>query len=264
MPAIGAIISNRVLQDAYRQIEFYVPDICRQTQPGQFIHLKINGLRDRILRRPFSICNVADDGILTVVYKVVGTGTEVLAELPPGTVCDLLGPLGKPFSLPQPDELPVLVAGGYGSAATYLLAQRSPVKGLLLLGARSRTDLILTDRFAAAGFTVRTATNDGSAGIKGLVTDLVTAVIQENPGRKLRFYGCGPHGMLMALGKQILAAGYDGELSLDHLMCCGIGACFACVVKVKADTPEGWRYARTCKEGPVFPASRVYYEEAGK
>ena len=261
MPVNGEIISNRVLQDSYRQVEFYVPEICAKTQPGQFVHVKITGLRDRILRRPFSICNVNADGILTVVYKVVGTGTEVLAELPPGTVCDVMGPLGKSFSLPQSDELPILVAGGYGSAATYLLAQRSPVKGLLLLGARSKADLILTDRFAQVGFTVRTATNDGSHGIKGLVTDLVAAVIKENPGRKMRFYGCGPHGMLMALGRQILAAGYDGELSLDHLMCCGIGACFACVVKVKADTPEGWRYARTCKEGPVFPAANVYYPE---
>lgn len=261
MPCNGEIISNRVLQDGYRQVEFYVPEICAQTKPGQFVHVKIAGLRERILRRPFSICNVTEAGILTVVYKVVGSGTEVLAELEAGAVCDLMGPLGKSYTLPSAGEIPVMVAGGYGAAATYLLARRCPTPGLLLLGARSKADLILTERFAALGFEVRTATNDGSCGHHGLVTDLVEQVIKERSGTNLRFYGCGPHGMLMALGRQLIAAGCDGELSLDHLMCCGVGACFACVIKVKADTEEGWRYARTCKEGPVFNVSEVYYGE---
>ncbi len=262
MPQHGEIISNEILKDSYRKVVFYVPDIAAKTQPGQFVHVKIANLRDRILRRPFSICNVTPDGMLTVVYKVVGSGTEILAELPPGTVCDLMGPLGNPFTIGDDDELPVIVAGGYGSAATYLLAQRSPAKGILLLGARSSDDLILTEEFKSAGFEVRIATNDGSVGHHGLVTELVADVMRENPKRKMRFYGCGPFGMLMALGKMLTRGGMDGELSLDHLMCCGVGACFACVVKVKDESnADGWRYARTCKEGPVFQAHKVYYPE---
>jgi dihydroorotate dehydrogenase electron transfer subunit len=122
--------------------------------------------------------------------------------------------------------------------------------------------LILTDKFADAGFDVRTATNDGSEGHKGFVTELIVQALAENPGKKIRFYGCGPTPMLLALAKILQDAGYnDGELSLDHLMCCGVGACFACVVKVKADNEDGWRYARTCKEGPVFKVEDVYIGE---
>ena len=255
----GEIVSNTILHDGYYKVEFFAPGICAKTQPGQFVHVKIANLRDRILRRPFSISDVNENGILTVIYKVVGEGTEVLAGLPAGTVCDLMGPLGKPFSLPGENELPVIVAGGYGSAATYLLAKRSPVKGVLLLGARSEADLILTDKFTAAGFDVRLATQDGSQGHKGLVTELIPPLLQEKSGHKIRFYGCGPMPMLIALSKMLQQGGFGGgEVSLDHWMCCGVGACFACVVKIKADNEDGWRYARTCKEGPVFTADDVY------
>ena len=259
---IGEIVSNRILQDDYYEVKFYVPEICKKTQPGQFVHVKIANLKDRILRRPFSISNVSEDGLLTVVYKVVGKGTEVLSSLPIGTVCDLMGPLGTPYSMPGKDEFPIIVAGGYGSAATYLIAKNSAAKGLLLLGARSKTDLILTNEFADAGFAVRTSTDDGSQGHKGFVTELIADTIKENKGKKIRFYACGPTPMLMVLAKILQDLGYDdGELSLDHLMCCGVGACFACVVKVKADNEDGWRYARTCKEGPVFRAADVYTGE---
>lgn len=254
----GEIVSNTVLKAGYYKLEFFAPDICAQTQPGQFVHVKIANLRDRILRRPFSISDVSDNGILTIIYKVVGEGTEALAGLPAGTICDLMGPLGKPFSLPAGDELPVIVAGGYGAAATYLLAKRSPVKGALLLGARGETDLILVEKFAGAGFEIRLATQDGAVGHRGLVTELASALLAEKSGQKIRFYGCGPSPMLIALSKMLQANGFgDSEVSLDHLMCCGVGACFACVVKVKADNEDGWRYARTCKEGPVFKVCDV-------
>jgi dihydroorotate dehydrogenase electron transfer subunit len=255
----GEIVNNAMLKDNYYKVEFFAPEICDKTQPGQFVHVKIANLRDRILRRPFSISDVNENGVLAVIYKVVGEGTQALAGLSAGTVCNLMGPLGKPFSLPRENELPVIVAGGYGSAATYLLAERSPVKGILLLGARSEADLILTEKFAAAGFDVRIATQDGSLGHKGLVTELIPPLLKEKSGKKIRFYGCGPAPMLIALSKMLQKNGFgDGQVSLDHLMCCGVGACFACVVKIKADNEDGWRYARTCKEGPVFTADEVY------
>ena len=261
MSVIGEILSNEVLADNYYRVCFHAPEICRIAQPGQFVHVKINALRERLLRRPFSICNVEPEtGSLSIVYKRVGAGTDVLASLPPGAHCDLLGPLGKPFSLPSPEETPVLLAGGYGAAATYLLARRSPKAGLLLLGARSKEDLLLIRDYEALGFDVKLATEDGSRGQRGYVTTLLPDLLQDK-SKNFRFYACGPHPMLMALGKILLEAQYpDSELSLDHRMCCGVGACFACVVKVKAETPEGWRYARTCTEGPVFRASEVYYE----
>lgn len=252
------IIQNKRLKGDYWKIDFQAPKICPEVKPGQFVHVRIAQLRDRILRRPFSICNVTDDGVLSVVYKVVGEGTEAMSALKTDIECNLMGPQGIPFSLPKKDEIPVVVAGGYGSAATYILAQRSSNPGMLLLGARTEADIILTQEFKDCGFDVRLATENGSLGTKGLVTELLATAIKENKGN-FRFYGCGPHGMLMAMGKQLLSANLDGELSLDHLMCCGVGACFACVVKVKADNEDGWRYARTCNEGPVFQASKVYY-----
>jgi len=253
------IISNKILKNDYRIIVFQTDQIASMVQPGQFIHVKIANLNDRILRRPFSVCDVSNNGELTVVYKIVGEGTKVLSELLPGATCNLMGPLGVPYSIPEDGEIPVLIAGGYGAAATKLLASRSSEKGLFLIGARGEQDIILTDIFENLQFDVRVATEDGSAGIKGLVTVLLEDILKQKDSElsKYKFYACGPRGMLMAVGKILTERGLDAELSLDHLMCCGVGACFACVIKVKADNADGWRYARTCNEGPVFKASEV-------
>ena len=150
--------------------------------------------------------------------------------------------------------------GDRGAAATYLITKQLPQRGIFLIGARGEADVLLTDVYREAGYEVQVATNDGSVGTKGFVTVLVEKLLAENPGRKFFFYGCGPHPMLMALAKILNARNQKGELSIDHLMCCGVGACFACVVKVKADTPEGWQYARACTDGPVFNLDTVYVE----
>ncbi len=256
----GEIISNERLQGDYFAVKFHVPEICRTARAGQFVHVRVDRRGDRILRRPFSIHNIDAEGGLTVVYKVIGHGTRELAGLPPGTVCDLLGPLGTGFSDPAPDEIPVLVAGGYGAAATFLLTKQAARRGVFLIGARSAGDVLLTGAYRSAGYDVMIATNDGSAGRRGFVTELIDEVVREHAGEKLRFYGCGPHPMLMALARILKERGLDGELSIDHLMCCGVGACFACVVKVRAETPEGWAYARACTDGPVFKLEQVYTE----
>ena len=254
------IIANTRIQGDYHQLVFAAPEMAERASAGHFTHIRIDRRQDRILRRPFSIHDTDPArGTVTVVYKVVGRGTETLSRLAPGGTLDALGPLGRPYTLPAPDALPVAVAGGYGAAAMFMLTRKQP--GVLLMGARSAADVILTERYRDAGYEVRVATNDGSLGTKGFVTDLIPALVAENPGRKLFFYGCGPHPMLMALAKLLRAQGLDGELSVDHVMCCGVGACFACVVKVNAPgTPDGWRYARSCSEGPVFPLADVYTE----
>ena len=165
------------------------------------------------------------------------------------------------LSYPQYRTLPVAVCGGYGAAATFMLTQRAKQPGVLLLGARSAADIILTRDYEERGFEVKVATDDGSMGHKGRVTELIDQLLAEKPGRKFFFYGCGPHPMLMALAKLLDKKGLDGQLSIDHLMCCGVGACFACVIKMNdPESPDGFRYARTCSEGPVFDATEVYYE----
>ena len=257
---VGEIIANDLLKPDYYMVKFFAPEIAEKARPGQFVHVRIEEGSVHLLRRPFSIHDTGKDGSVTVVYKVVGAGTRRLSGKRPGEVCDLMGPLGNPYSPAPADAVPVMVAGGYGSAAMYMLTRAMPVPGIALIGARSAADVILDDRYRETGCRVEIATNDGSLGVRGFVTALAEKIIAENAGKKLFFYACGPHPMLMALAKIMKARGLAGELSLDHLMCCGVGACFGCVVKVAADTPEGWAYARACKDGPVFDISRIYVD----
>ncbi|MBE6380088.1 MAG: dihydroorotate dehydrogenase electron transfer subunit [Lentisphaerae bacterium] len=257
----GEIISNRCLKGDYFQVVFYHPEIAAQARPGQFVHVQISSGSAHILRRPFSINNTDPAaGTVQVTYKVVGSGTSELSGLGPGSVCDLMGPLGNGYIMPEDDEIPVMIAGGYGTAAMFMISKLAKNKGILLVGARSDADLILLEDYAQTGCEVRAATNDGSVGTRGFVTVLLEDILKNPvPGRKYRFYACGPTPMLLAAGKMLCDAGReDGELSLDHVMCCGVGACFACVVKVKDG--DSFRYARSCSEGPVFSAGEVYYE----
>lgn len=255
------ILKNECLKSGYKRVIFNAPEIAKAARGGQFVHVQIETMKDRILRRPFSISNTDPaTGELTVVYKVVGHGTEELARLRPGDHCRILGPLGNAYTAPDQDTFPILAAGGYGTAALYLVAKNAPRKGILLLGARTADDLILVEEFEKIGFEVRVATNDGSAGQKGFVTELLDGALAGQDPEKCTVYGCGPTPMLLALGKLTLEKKINAELSLDQHMCCGVGACFACVVKVKDETsPDGWRYSRSCKEGPVYNATEVYY-----
>ncbi len=255
------IKQNEPLKSGYRRIVFDAPEIARTAKGGQFVHVQITPMKDRILRRPFSISN-ADPatGELTVVYKVVGHGTAELAQMREGETCRILGPLGNAYTAPDAEIFPILAAGGYGTAALYLTAKNAPQKGILLLGARTKDDLILVEDFEKLGFEVRIATNDGSVGHKGFVTELLAGALDGRDKAKCMVYGCGPTPMLLALGKLTLENQVAAELSLDQHMCCGVGACFACVVKIKdAASPDGWRYSRSCKEGPVYNATEVYY-----
>lgn len=256
------IVSNEGIKGPYRRIVFYAPEIAKQAKAGQFVHIRITPMRDKILRRPFSICDTdAEKGLLTLVYKTVGAGTEVLASMRDGETCDILGPLGNGYSIPDGTKTPILIVGGYGSAATFLLAKNAPRKGIIIIGARTASDILLADEYRACGFDVRIATNDGSLGTKGLVTDLLADAVSDAGGKdNVIVSACGPTPMLIALGKLANSDSIPCELSLDEHMCCGVGACFACVVKVvDSATSEGWRYSRSCKEGPVYNATEVYY-----
>ena len=250
---------NNTIKGDYRKLELHAPEIAASAQPGQFMHVKLPGLEHRILRRPFSICD-ADlaTGMITIVYKVVGEGTAHLATIQKaGTVFNLLGPLGKSYELPDADERFVIVAGGYGCAATYLLAKKASVKPLVLIGGRSSDDILLVDEYQALGCDVRIATNDGSQGRKGFVTEL----LKDCCGNTAMVAACGPNPMLKAVSDMILPLNIPLQISLDHPMCCGIGACFACVVKVRDNaSPDGWRFSRSCLEGPVYDAREVVWD----
>ena len=253
------IRTNALLQGEYYRLAIRAPAIAPLIEPGQFVHVLLPGMGQHLLRRPFSVCDVDPaTGELVIIYKVVGHGTRLLAGLEAGAVLDLLGPLGTGYSRPPPERRPIIVAGGYGCAATYLFARRSPRPPLVLLGGRGAGDILLVEEFRALGCEVRLATDDGSTGHRGFVTDLLEEALR--PAADPFVIACGPNAMLRTVSRIVGARGFEAEVSLDHVMCCGVGACFACVVKVKAETPDGWEYARTCISGPVFPASRIVWE----
>ncbi len=256
-----AIVDEHVeINGGYRRLRLNVPDVAAMVEPGQFAHLRVPHLRDRILRRPFSIFK-ADSTHIEILYKCVGVGTEVLAYAQPGTRISVLGPLGHGFPEPDPEKIPVLVGGGYGSAAIYLTAARSSVKGLVFLGGRTADDILCVDDFLAVGWQVQIATNDGSLGTRGMVTDVLDGWMVSREGdREIELFTCGPHAMLQAVGERAIACGCRGWISLDRPMGCGVGACLACVQKMRA-ADGGWEYMRTCKEGPVFECRDICWED---
>lgn len=254
------IVSNERATDLYFRLVVRAPQIAPLVQPGQFAHVRILPLRDALLRRPFSIFQVEGD-TFSILYKSVGKGTEVLSRLRTGEELNAIGPLGHGFTVPQSGrETPLLVAGGYGMAAMYLLAQRSPQTGIVFVGGRRRVDILCETEFRALGWEVRATTEDGSHGEKGLVTQPLLAELRRTTaGRKL--FACGPTPMLKAVGQIAGEFNVPAELSMDEHMCCGVGVCLTCVIPVKSG--DGWEYQRTCTEGPVFDSRQVLWEVAG-
>jgi dihydroorotate dehydrogenase electron transfer subunit len=254
------IISNERDTDSYFRLVLRAPQIAPLIQPGQFAHVRILSMKDALLRRPFSIFQVAGY-TFSILYKTVGKGTDALSRMRAGEEISVIAPLGHGFTVPKTGgEIPLLVAGGYGMAAMFLLAQRSPQKGIVFVGGRKRVDILCENEFAALGWDVRATTEDGSHGERGLVTQPLLAEIgnrkSEIGNRKL--FACGPMGMLKAVAKIAEDFKVPAELSMDEHMCCGVGVCLTCVIPVK--TGGGWVYQRTCTEGPVFDSRQVVWE----
>ena len=253
----ATILEHRDYGAGYRLLRLAASQISPQVRPGQFVHLRISRLETSILRRPFSVFK-AEHGELALLYKAVGRGTAVLAMAAAGEQISLIGPLGRGFPLDLPaGRVPVLVAGGYGMAALYLLARRLPSTGLVFVGGRSAQDILCIEDFEALGWKVHIATEDGTRGARGLVTAPLDAWLAEKRGdHRPEFYACGPNAMLRAIGERAITGGWRAWLSVDRHMGCGVGACLTCVVKLQ-DADGAWLWARSCKEGPVFEARQV-------
>ncbi len=246
----------------YNLLVFDVPSVASQVVPGQFVHLLVPRLDGSVLRRPFSIFK-ADDTSLSVLYKQVGRGTRAMASITKGELVNIIGPLGNGFPEADSSCFPVLVAGGYGVAPLYLLASRTPAKGILFVGGRSAIDILCVDMFETLGWKVRITTEDGSLGEKGLVTEALDSWLEsggseQNP----ELFACGPDGLLKAVGDRAICTDCRGWLSLDKHMGCGVGACLACVQKIlQADGNVVWK--RVCKDGPIFEAREIVWDTEG-
>ena len=265
MSKAGEILKNENLKGDYYSIEFYAPEVAQCARSGQFVHVKVPGLDDAALRRPFSVFDAdAEEGTLSVLYKIVGKGTEALAKEAVGAEVEVIGPLGFGFPV-KCEGVPLLVGGGYGVAPLYFLAKRMLKNGIaekpvLFVGGRTKDDLLSVDRFRALGISVFTATNDGSEGEKGFVTVPLDAELVKlrEAGKSFELFTCGPDGLLKSVSDRALSTGSKGWISMDRHMICAVGACFACIQRLKKPNGEEWN-ARCCVNGPVFKAEEIVW-----
>ena len=252
------VVSHEDIGSGYRYLVLEAPQMAAELVPGQFVHVKVPALEPSALRRPFSVFDAAD-GQVTVLYKTVGRGTAALNGVQPGDELSVLGPLGHGFPLKCDGEA-LLVGGGYGVAPLHFLAKKfAQAAGLprpkLFIGGRTAADLLALDRFESLGVEIHTATNDGSAGVRGLVTDPLDDLLANlrNRGTKFELFACGPDPMLKAVAMRATGTGMKGWISMDRHMICGVGACYACIQK----TVRG--NSRCCIEGPVFAAEDLVW-----
>ena len=240
-------------------ITLAAPELARACRPGQFLLVRVGSGHDPLLRRPISICTVErQQGLVKLLYKVQGRGTALLAKTKSGSLIDVIGPLGNGFNLVDKHASVLIVGGGIGAAPLYLLAQELQAQGIsveVMLGARGAKDLLLVPEFQQLGIKVQVATDDGSVGEKGLVTALLPSRLT----MVQKIYTCGPMPMMKAITTLAAQHQVPTEVSLEERMGCGVGACLACVCRIKATDGSG--YKRVCVDGPVFDGGEVQWHE---
>ncbi|QDT69623.1 Dihydroorotate dehydrogenase B (NAD(+)), electron transfer subunit [Planctomycetes bacterium MalM25] len=287
------IVENVRIADATYRLRFEAPDLARRITPGQFVMVRLAGIDDPLLGRAFAMYDLSEDRTaVDVVYLVHGKLTTALATRQPGDRVEVWGPLGNGFEGggagpdgdgPDDDGLDhlILVAGGVGQTpflacgrealggavygqedeAVGGVSARTPLQAkrvTLCYGVRNAGRLAGADDFRSAGIDLRVASDDGSIGHHGLVTDLLRQTLDETAGASRKVATCGPEPMMQAVAEMAAAAGVACDASLETPMACGLGICFSCVAKVVQ--PDGeWDYKRTCVEGPVFDATKLVW-----
>ncbi len=243
------ILSQARINKSCWHCEISALPIAKIALPGQFVNIRVSDTDEPLLRRPISIHGVSGSKI-KILYEVVGRATEILAQKRVGEYLDIIGPLGHGFDLGKQkteNRRQILVAGGMGVAPLVFLAEKfAKLKTVVLIGARSKEELLCVKDFKKLGCDVRIATDDGSSGFKGRVSGLLEHLLTTNDQRPTTIYACGPKPMLKPVADISRERKITSQLSLEEHMACGIGACLGCVVQTK----EGFK--RVCQEGPVF------------
>lgn len=240
---IFTIIENRPLVPSIFRMKLY-GDTSAIHNPGEFVNIRLHGF---YLRRPISVCCV-NDGVLTLIYKVVGAGTEAMSELSIGDPLELLTGLGNGYDLSASGARPLLIGGGVGVPPLYELARRltaSDRRVSVVLGFNRADEVFYEHHFSALGCDVTVTTVDGSYGVRGYVTDAL-------PDDYTYFYACGPLPMLKAAARSTVTA---GEMSFEERMGCGFGACMGCTVRTKNGSK------RVCKDGPVLRKEEILWDD---
>ncbi len=229
------------------------PEIAAEARPGQFVMIRVGQDMDPLLRRPFSICGVHDDLVL-VLYKVVGRGTRIMSDTGEGELLKVLGPLGKGFVRPSAGQHAILAAGGMGIAPLMFLARSmAPESYTFFAGFGSADQIVRADEPGLSGIKMSIATDDGSAGHHGLVTELLEKGPASLSGDCRMVFSCGPRPMLKAVAAITHERAIPCQVSLEAAMACGLGACQGCAVK--AAPGQDRAYWHVCQDGPVFDAT---------
>lgn len=296
------VLKNEEISEGYFRLSIEAPEISQNAAPGQFVMLKVGNSYDPLLRRPFSIHKINKNGI-EVLYKVIGKGTGMMGHIKPEEGVDLIGPLGNGFSSGPDIKEALIVGGGIGAAPLLALAEelKNKVKKItVFLGGRGRHDILCVEEFEEVGAEVKIATDDGSLGHKGFVTEILEQHLRQPQGTAPTpdfslIYSCGPHMMSKKVAGISSQFNIPCQVSLEAHMACGVGACLGCVIKTKKGTiltppnphfdkegvpKEGelpscgcdsnfvscdaqgseTSYKRVCMEGPVFVAEEVVWD----
>ena len=286
LQTISSIILNEQLTEDCWRLTLDSLQIAAEAKPGQFINIRIRETNDPLFRRPFSISRrvVMDNGSqgFQIIYRVVGEGTQIMATLKSGDKLDIIGPLGHGFEVAQDKKVHILVAGGIGSAALFLLGEEISEKAnqhsqlKILIGAQTKDKLLLEKEFRKLNGEVLTCTDDGTSGYCGTVTKMLQEV-RENNSLDCAIYACGPEPMFKALSIVCRQYLIPAQVCMERHMLCGIGACLVCVCKVSKNGVLKHRdlkyshiqflpekdagYALVCKDGPVFNLDEVIFDE---
>ncbi|WP_010582336.1 dihydroorotate dehydrogenase electron transfer subunit [Schlesneria paludicola] len=275
----ATVVEHELMAKNTWRMRLSCPAIARQIVPGQFFMVRIPGRSDPLLGRPFALYDIYTDADghpagLDFGYVVVGKMTSVLESLSVGSRVEMWGPLGNGFPLPPSGHL-VIAAGGIGQTPFLAVVREAlkrrvygdparivctaPSRITLCYGVRGVEYLAGVEEFQAEGIDVRISTDDGSAGRRGFVTDVLKNVFAEKPAATA-LYCCGPEPMMQAVNRLAASVRIPTWLSLETPMACGFGACFSCVTKIRQDDGT-WDYRRVCVEGPVFPGDKVVFHE---
>lgn len=249
----ASVVANTRITEGVGLVALHAPETAATVCPGQFVHLRIATGTDWILRRPFSVHRV-DGERLEILYQVLGTGTRVLSLAERDAEMDLIGPLGCGWRLPQRAEHILIVTGGLGAAPLGMLAEQLAEAGVAVtvaMGAPTAERLVARGLFERVARRVEIATDDGSAGAQGFVTEVSERLLAASSFDAV--YTCGPEPMQRIVAAQAAAASCPCQVSLERLMACGIGACLSCVVQTTAGQK------RACVDGPVFDAEEVMW-----
>jgi len=263
----GEVLSLRRI-GAYHAMTVVAPGVAETAKPGQFVTVAVGGPDSSMLmRRAFSIYQVHERGVyggtVEFVFAIAGRGTRWLADRQPHEPINIVGPLGKPFSLPRQPATCVLVGGGYGSAPLFPLADALRARGCrvdFVMGATREDRLFGALDAKRISATLTVTTDDGSVGLRGRVSDALPEVLAVSKADVV--YACGPMGMLHAVSDICRDAGIPCQVAVEELMACGIGVCMTCVLPVVGDDGET-RMVRSCVDGPVFHGDRVRFDDIG-